>query len=318
MGVTAAAAAVVGLIGIAPVEAKPVTFSETVFATDVTSAGVGGMREGDGTGTISISGVSGPVTRALLYWHGPTNSADPAVNATVGFAGNNITGTNLGPSSDNCWGFDNSQAYRADVTSFVSGNGSYALTNFIKPDAEINGASLVVFYDDGDPTNNRDVVLFEGNDSNIEFDGDPPDPAGWDVTLEGINYSSGTASLDLIVSDGQDFADDDVVVNGTVVLPGPDVFQGDTVPDAGGPDQAGLLWDMVSIDVTSLLTPGPNTLNLTTGQDSDCLSLIVAAINLPAGAAPGQPAPPPPPVEETTTTPTTAPPAAAVTPRFTG
>ena len=39
---------------------------------------------------------------------------------------------------------------------------------------------------------------------------------------------------------------------------------------------------------TSFLAPGPNTLSLTTGQVSDCLGLVVALVDLPAGAAPNQ------------------------------
>ena len=45
--------------------------------------------------------------------------------------------------------------------------------------------------------------------------------------------------------------------------------------------------------MTSLLSPGLNTLNITTGVKSDCLSCALIAISLPAGAAP-----PPPPVPE--------------------
>src|SRR5437870_6705369 len=79
----------------------------TVSNTDVVSAGVGGMRGGSGSSSILLSGVSGTVTQALLYWHGPTNSTDPAANASVTFAGTPITGTNIGFSDDNCWSFDN-------------------------------------------------------------------------------------------------------------------------------------------------------------------------------------------------------------------
>ena len=51
---------------------------------------------------------------------------------------------------------------------------------------------------------------------------------------------------------------------------------------------------MRSFDVTSFLSPGPNTLTVTTGVNSDYLSLVALAIDLPAGAAP----PPPPPIPE--------------------
>jgi hypothetical protein len=52
----------------------------------------------------------------------------------------------------------------------------------------------------------------------------------------------------------------------------------------------------VSFDITSFLSPGPNTLDLTmdTGDGSagDDLSLVVALFLLPVGSAPDQPAPP--------------------------
>ena len=284
--------AVSGIAAIAlssqPTEANDIAPFETVFATDAAQFGFGGIRT-IGTGTITVSGVSGTVTRALLYWQGPTNSTDPAVNAAVTFGGTDITGTNIGVSSDNCWGFDNSQAYRADVTSVVTGNGAYALANFLKADADINGVSLFVFFDDGNDANNRDVVLFDGNDSNVPGNGFDAD--GWNVSLPGINYTSGTASMDLHVGDGQGFEDADVVLNAATLASGPDVFQGDSVPNgASAGDTNGGLWDVKSYDVTSALTPGDNTLTLTSAYTNDCLSLIVAAVNLPAGAAPNQPA----------------------------
>ena len=261
---------------------------ETVFNTNYVSAGYGGMR-GIGTGSIHLTGVSGTVTKALLFWHGPTDSTDPNVNAAVSFNGTAIQGTNIGISSDNCWGFDNSQAYRADVTSLVAGNGDYALSNFTKADADINGVSLLVFFDNGNPAGKRDIVLFDGNDSNTHntYDAD-----GWNVSLPGINYTSGTASMELHVSDGQSFEDDALVLNGSQLVPAGAVFQGDSVPNGPAAEQdGGGLWDIKDYDVTSFLSPGTNTLTLTTNYVDDCLSLIVAAVNLPAGAAPGQPTP---------------------------
>ena len=268
--------------------ANDIASYQTIFDTDVTAAGYGGMR-GIGTGTISLTGVSGTVTKALLYWHGPTDSSIPSVNASVTFNGTPITGTNIGFSDDNCWPlFGNSQAYRADVTSLVTGNGDYTLAAFIKGDvADINGASLIVFFDDGNDTNNRDVVLFDGNDSNIPniYDAD-----GWNVTLSGINYASGTASIDLHVSDGQSYPDDALILNGNTLAAAGAVFQGLSVSNGASAGQTnGGLWDIKPYDVAAYLTPGPNTLTLTTGVNSDCLSLVVAAVNLPAGAAPEQP-----------------------------
>jgi hypothetical protein len=275
-------------------EASVITFAETQFDTDWTSAAVGGMRT-QGTGTIELTGVSGTVTRAYLYWHGPTNSTDPAANASVTFAGTGITGTNIGFSDDNFWGFENSQAYRADVTSLVSGNGTYALEDFRVPGvADINGASLVVYFDDGDDTNNRDVVTFHGNDANF---GNPFDPDGWFALLNNINYTSGTVSVLFGVSDGQDFgvSDDPVAfLNGVplyAATAGPFDGEGNGVGNAGsGVPSNGLLWDLDSFDITALMSPGDNDFTLTTGPSpSDALSLIHLHFDLPAGAAPPDP-----------------------------
>lgn len=261
---------------------------ETQFDTDWTTAGVGGLR-GTGASSIDLSGVSGSVTKAYLYWHGPTNSTDPAHNANINFAGTPISGTNIGFSDDNFWSRANSQAYRADVTSLVSGNGSYSLSDLIPNDS--NGASLVVFFDDGDDSNNRDVVTYDGNDANFSnvFDAN-----GWNISLTGINYSGGPASLLFGVSDGQSFLDDALVVNGITIAPSGPIFQGTSVPTTAGTSVTnGALWDLLSFDITSLLSSGLNDLTITTGAVSDALSAIHISVDLPAGAAPGSPTPPP-------------------------
>lgn len=269
-------------VGSTPAKANNIAPFQTVFNSDFVSAGYGGMR-GIGTGTLTVAGVSGTVTKALLYWHGPTNSSSSSANAAVMFNANAVTGTQIGFSDNNCWGFTNSQAYRADVTSLVSGNGSYSLANFLKTDADVNGVSLLVFFNDGNAANNRDIVMFDGNDSNIN---NTFDANGWNTSLPGINYTSGTANLQLHVSDGQSFSDDALTLNAAVLAPAGPLFSGTSVPNgAGGPSNGGL-WDINTYNVTSFLSPGPNTLTLTTGVNSDCLSLVVAAFDLPAGAAP--------------------------------
>ena len=257
----------------------PTGFS--VSHTDIAGFGIGGMR-GTGTGTIVTSGITGPVAHAFLYWHGPTNSADPASNASVTFNGTAITGANIGTASDNNWSFTNSQAYRADVTSLVTGNASYSLSNFLKADADINGVSLIVFYDDGNPSNDRNVVAWNGNDSNVTL-GPAYNPDGWDETISGVPYpGSGAASLDLVVSDGQTFNDDAVVVNGSTLAAAGPIFQGDAGPN--GPAGNGSLWDVKSFDITGLLTSGTNSVHLTTGVAIDYLSLVVAIADVPASA----------------------------------
>ncbi len=269
-----------------PITTKSVVIQNNiVFNTDFISAGVGGMR-GVGNGDITFPAAFNvkTVTKAYLYWHGVTNSAVDAGDE-IKVNGTTVKGTNIGVSSSNCWSFANSQAYRADVTTFVQAATSniYKLTDFGAMDP--NGASMILFYNDGNAGNNRDVVVFDGNDSNIAFAGiptnpkAPADPRGWNVLLSGINYSSGQANIQLHVGDGQPFQDAALRVNATELEPQGPVFQGNTVP-------GGQLWDIKSYDVSSSLNPGSNDLNLTTDLLSDCLSLVVALIDLPAGAAP--------------------------------
>ncbi len=266
--------------------AGPLGSDITVGNTDFRSFAIGQLRDA-GTGTLAVTGLSGTVTRALLYWQGPTNSALLTANATVTVNGTSVTGTNIGGlANNNCWGYSNSQAYRADVTSIVTGNGSYALTNFTKPDANINGAHLLVFFNDGNNTNNRDVVVFSGNDSNQYFAGPPEDPAGWQGTLSGINYTAGAINMTVGVSDGQETGVD---VDGTLSLgsfSSPVTYSGTTAQLGNGDSSLnGSLWDIETYDVTSAFSVGANTLDYGLSADGgDCISLIVAAFDTPAGA----------------------------------
>jgi len=197
--------------------------------TSVVTAGVGGLRN-QTSGSIVVSGVSGTVTKAYLYWAGPTNTTDPTVNSSILVNGNPVVGSNIGFGHDCNWGFLNSQAYRADVTSIVTGDGTHVLTGF-KADsnatpngANTDGASLIVFSNGGGVTSRRDVYQFHGNDTS------PPtifDPAGWSATLSGINYPGGAATLQVHVSDGQDFGpgnDSQLFLNGGTAL-NPSIFE---------------------------------------------------------------------------------------------
>lgn len=274
--------------------AKELIKTQTILNTDFASAGIGGLRNA-GIGNIVLSGISGEVTRAYLYWQGPTNSLDPNANASVAVNGTLVTGVNIGFSGSSCWAeFSNSQAYRADVTSLVAvfRNGSYHLTNFTADSSvNVNGASLIVFYDDGIASNNRNIVLVEGNDDNFEnsFDGD-----GWNVTVTGINRIAGSASIQLHVADGQGLSiDAPIILNGATLAPAGEIFAGTSVPSELHPAPAVFgLWDIVTFDVSSLLPPGTNTLSLNAGLLQDCLSLVLMVINLPATSTTVCPSPP--------------------------
>jgi hypothetical protein len=276
--------------------ASELVFTSTTPNTDFAMFGQGGLR-GNSSGSIVVSGISGTVTKALLLWHGPTITGNSS-NSTLTFAGVPKVGTLIGTSSSNLWDppFQESRAYSADVTAQVPGDGSYALTALANTaSAQMNGASLLIFYDDGNAANNRDIALFLGNDSN---DSSPFDSSGWHATLNGINYSSGTATMRLVVSDGQTFPDGELDINATQILAAGSNWEGDSVPNAAGSSVSdGGLWDQSAHDVTSFMTPGVVNLSMTSPFENDALSLIAVAFDLPAGSAPPPPPPPPPFVE---------------------
>lgn len=156
---TGAASLALSLVFLSATEARgsSVTLFETVFNTDYVSSAIG--VRGLSGGPITVTGVSGPVTQAVLFWRGPKSSGDPNVSSAITFDGASVTGTNT-ESADGSGG----GTYRADVTPFVGGNGSYSVGGM--PNGIPDGARLFVFFDDGNDANNHDVALFNGGDSN--------------------------------------------------------------------------------------------------------------------------------------------------------
>ena len=107
--------------------------------------------------------------------------------------------------------------------------------------------------------------------------------------MSGIKYTGGQAFLKLYVSDGQNFgANDDgtLRINGTVLATG-GIFQGAAPKAPGAGVSNGSLTDIETFDITSFLVPGQNTLHVTLDAGfNDAISAVVAAVDLPAGAAP--------------------------------
>ncbi|MBI2374391.1 MAG: choice-of-anchor D domain-containing protein [Deltaproteobacteria bacterium] len=250
------------------------------FVGDLVSAGLGGLRT-IGSGTIRLAGTSGTIRRALLYWNGPTSLSDPEANAHVKLNGVPVRGTNVGFSNSNCWPFLNSQSYRADVTLIVSGDGDYLVEDLKKRAVDINGASLVVVFDDGNPSNDREITILDANDSNMVS---VYEPGGWNQTLGPVTKGpSGVARLEIHASDGQSYDDGEVVVNGTPVAPSGPVFQGSTVPvesASSASSTEGSLWDIRSFDISSIVPASPVSVRITSPPTiNDCVSLVVAIVD---------------------------------------
>src|ERR1043165_7617732 len=83
--------AVIGVLGIVggareTAWANDIAFRGIVRYTDFLSPGIGGLRN-VGSGTITLQGMTGTVHQAWLYWAGPSNTTNPAANASITFAG---------------------------------------------------------------------------------------------------------------------------------------------------------------------------------------------------------------------------------------
>ncbi|MEO8456976.1 MAG: hypothetical protein ABI559_04105 [Chloroflexota bacterium] len=284
----------IGAVGNQVLDPPPPPPADIFANTDMTAAGRGGMRD-NGNGNIVLTGVSGTVTKALLFWQGPegifdngTSALGQGISQDVNFNGNAVTGANIGKASSNCWGPEESDAYRADVTSLVSGNGTYTLSGFEAIGAQASGASLIVFFDDGNDANNHDVLLWEGNDSN---DDSSFDPTGWNMWMGGFNYSGGAATLTLHVADGQTFDEGRMTVNGDQIKPAGPIFDGDSVPSdaSSASTHDGGLWDIVTYNVAGALGGSANDINLKMQKGDDCDSLVAAALSLSVGSVASSP-----------------------------
>ena len=281
------------LAGVA--QAAEIQPTRTIRNVDMATAGIGGIDTGQGA--ITLGGVNGAVTKAYLYWHG-YNSEGAYNRPTISVNGQPVTGRSLGISSTNCWETatkpnGKSGAFEADVTALVAGNGSYALAGMSQTANEhVNGASLVVLYQDANTANNRDIVMYTGNDSS-NFATAFGDSDGWHASLPGIQYSSGNVFATLHVADGQTGADSSLrftTAGGGITIPDSNsLYDGVSVPSGGVERLGNNLWDIHTFNITPAFggVAGTKTLAVDTTEFSlDCTALINMTLSFTPGDAP--------------------------------
>ncbi|MBI1736982.1 MAG: DUF3344 domain-containing protein [Candidatus Rokubacteria bacterium] len=251
------------------------------------AAGVGWRNLG--SGRIRIAGIpSGAlVEQAFLYW-AVLNPTATASLARGRFEGQTIRGTSVGTCAEPCWGGGATRVYRADVTEFVTGNGTYRLRGFASglrtgespwssnralPYAE--GATLVVIYRHATAPV-RTIVLFEGcslfyGSTRVAFklSGFVADPVR-------------DARVTVVVADGQSTAGTEQEVlqfNGTTIAgPSPSPWNGSDGPQP--------LWDTGTYTVTSLTRGGAKLVRIASGgattSGNDCLVFVAAVFAVTA------------------------------------
>jgi hypothetical protein len=248
------------------------TVSSVTVHGGYTAGGIG-MRN-LGYGTISITGVppGAAIQSATLLWDILANQAD-ATFAQGTVNGNSVTGTEWASGASPCWPVSSNFSYEANVTSLVTGNGSYHLAGFATGQSDgadpwntgstpplLEGASLVVVYTLPSLPETT-IQIAEG-----ATETDSGNTAS--ATLSGFTASAPpSATTTYIVADGQEVgntASFDSTTLPAVGFPGAD-------PQAVPNYSLGNLWDTVTADVSSLVSSGDTSAALGVTGVNDCL-----------------------------------------------
>jgi hypothetical protein len=241
------------------------SFVSTLQGGGVISQGVGlSGRKGPpkASGTIAIAGfpANSVVHEARLYW-----TILGGTGATATLNGTTVTGTAIGTSADTCWGASGNTTYRADVTSLVTGNGSYVVAGLpsanMGPDTQ--GASLVVLHRNDAASFKTKITVLDG-----ALTGSIPGaPVGGTFSGFTVPANRTTAFFHFIVGDGQSTSDGALVFNGTTL--------GTNIVAA----LDGNYWDDFTFDVASSTPPGLTSAPFSVTTLEDCLVLAAATFD---------------------------------------
>jgi hypothetical protein len=258
---------------------------------DYVAAGIG-MRN-LGRGTITISGIpSGSnIEGAYLYWCILDDSLLSDFKSGI-FAGRRITGTLIGTGQGPCWVTDYHYAYRADVTSYVSGNGSYSLRGFASgrtdgadpwdhgsPPPQCEGASLVVIYSNSTLTE-KTVIINDGSVF-LHYPGDTLNPdTSYTTVMRGFTATAPvTACYTFLGADGQTLGSEKSIFNSSSWKNNWDGSD----PQAVGDYRFGNLWDTDTYDVSSAVSGGDTSAIGTVVSLDECLVWIAGVLSVTTG-----------------------------------
>jgi len=238
------------------------------------------LRGTGGLGTIDLAGIpfGSTVKEAILYWAILASDPMPPGANSIQLDSQPFTGTLVGSSLFPGGPSDRAYVFRADVTYWITGDGSYGVSGALDggdPDGSpvAEGASLVVLYSNPALVN-RDIVVYDGA---ALVDGSTPavltSIGGFDATTPVTG-----ASIAFIVADGEAALSDSTYVNGFLV--GPDALDGSDAP--GGIE----FWDTDVYAVSGIMTGGSTSLSALVSQGDDdvvwCASPFAVASPLPA------------------------------------
>jgi uncharacterized repeat protein (TIGR01451 family) len=246
----------------------------------VVGAGTG-LRMRD-HGDIALTGIPAGATvgRTVLVWAILYDGSTTPPN-TITFEGHTITADVTQTISGNlCWGDDATIGYAADVTAYVTGNGTYTVSNpangVIRPDDDpfgtlpyTDGASLITFYAGGGSNNQ---VL-----SDFSYNTNTAGPI--DRSFTGINSVGGAASILMAGPDGQNNAGETFTFTGSSVITLDGTWEGSD-PQVEPSFGIGNLWDTDTYDMSSIIPAGQTSLTFHNDQTSDCVGVSAAVVQV--------------------------------------
>ncbi|MGB4848531.1 MAG: hypothetical protein WBP41_11465, partial [Saprospiraceae bacterium] len=114
-----------------------------------------------------ISGIPlGAFIEKAFLWSGTSGNSVP-VTATVQnpvSSSSSFPMTLIGSGADKCWGYAGSHSYRADVTSIISGNGTYLISGLpTGPLNDTDGATLFIIYSDPSANYTGTISISDGS-----------------------------------------------------------------------------------------------------------------------------------------------------------
>jgi len=225
---------------------------------DYTAAGIG--LRGQTSGNISLTGIpsGASVVKAYLYFAFLDNGQDASLQQ-ISLNGNAVNGSLIGLGPDTCWGRTNSFTFRAEVTPYVTGNGTYSLTNVASGGNILaEGASLVVVYQL--PNSPQKTIIID--DGNLSM---PSSTAVGTATFGSFNAKGPvSATTTFIVGDGQgnSFGPTNVSFTGSLGTIGlSNLFDANDGP----------YWDTDPENVSSVIGTGSGAGSATISITGDCL-----------------------------------------------
>ncbi len=117
--------------------------------------------------TITIGGIPPCATIVKAFLYSVTSGNGTTVTANVtnpAMTNSNFPMVIVGSDIDKCWGYVGTYTYRADLTSFITGNGNYVLNNLpVTIGAnDTDGATLFIIYTDPSQNYTGSIVIADG------------------------------------------------------------------------------------------------------------------------------------------------------------